>query len=253
MDSSSPVSCLFSDGSIHPSPRARVKKPHIANDNRRHAAYYPSKASLLGAKRRRSEPVPSPAPTPVPLFDEEESTWEFSAPRQAPSLSSSSSSSCESSGSRNSAAQLIALEYRLRHLEPDGAWARDDFCDFEYVSVYPPSPKGSEYNSISLTKKPILHDEAVTVMKSHHPGPDSRVVCQRPGCRETLEGFKDLMYHLHLHDANERSVTCPHCNGYFDSQRELSMHDCRRRPHSAPGSPVRDGFLRVLNKIVSHI
>ncbi|KAJ3515131.1 hypothetical protein NLJ89_g1945 [Agrocybe chaxingu] len=253
MDSSSPVSCLFPGDSMYPSPQARVKKPHIANDNRRHAAYYPSKASLLGAKRRRSEPVPSLAPTPVPFFDEEESTWEFSAPLQAPSLSSSSCSSCESSGSRSSAAQLIALEYRLRHLEADGAWARDDFFDFEYVSVYPPSPKTSEHDNISHTKKLSQHDEAVTVMKSHHPGPDSRVVCQRPGCRETLEDFKDLMYHLHLHDTIERSVTCPRCNGYFDTQREMSMHDCRRRPHSAPSSPVRDGFFRVLNKIVSHI
>ncbi|KAF8150100.1 hypothetical protein B0H34DRAFT_732424 [Crassisporium funariophilum] len=230
---------------------AAEKALPINGKAKRYGAYFPSKGSFDAKYCAPSE---------------YESTWEYSAPRSTPSRSSSTTS-CNTSGS--TPAQEIAILYRARmsmdqgsstrssspsQYSQAGSWeimSRDDASELEYVPIASQKDIKAAYRQSRSDALLDTYQEAMDVINAYSLGPNSKVVCQRPGCRDTLADVKALMYHLHIHDIHDRTLVCPLCKGRYEAHREASVHNCRRQRQSAM-VPLRATFRRAIAKISFH-
>lgn len=220
------------------------KPPHVMGNSKRYATYFPSQASieaeLLGD-----------------ASSDNDSTWEFSAPVSPPSRSSSNTS-CTTSGS--TPAQDIVIRYRSgisrdtrwsspsQYSEPD-SWEMTPPAAparLEYVPVTPDQGIKARYRQSRYDALLNTYQEAFDVARAAGLKKTDQVVCNRPGCRDTLANVEALMYHLHIHDIDDRQVVCPRCQGSYDGQRELRMHKCSGR--SSRTRPLRETLRRVFIK-----
>ncbi|KAG5642905.1 hypothetical protein DXG03_001912 [Asterophora parasitica] len=254
-----------------PPVRSAVRtRPVIRQHDRekRHATYFPSKASFHTKWN----------------FADDESTWEFSAP-VAPMVRCDSTDTCSSSSS--TAAQDIAFRYRagmpLKAVltgsssvsvlsdESDSTWETAPLgdssptTDFGSESVIdsasavseqgPPVPEKDDLKAIQRhSRSEALMDtleEAMDAMQRAGCTEDDRLVCHRPGCRDTLRDVKALMYHLHIHNIHDEILKCPSCDAQFVSSFTMSFHRCQNqeaRLRSPPASPIRGASISVTVK-----
>ncbi|RDB29284.1 hypothetical protein Hypma_014879 [Hypsizygus marmoreus] len=240
-------------------PRELVRKRAVSplyDRSKRYGTYFPSKASFNTKWN----------------FADDESTWEFSAP-VAPMERSSSTDTCSSGSS--TPAQEIVLRYRAgksfeaiirgsstgseTSVDSDASWetAPDDASMTSEQG--PPVPEKDDIKAMHRQSRcDALMDtlaEAMAAMKKDGRGENERLVCHRPGCRDTVRDVKALMYHLHIHNIHDQSFTCPSCDKQFESGLHLNLHRCQgqeTRLKSPPASPLKEGFLRVLGRISRH-
>ncbi|KAF8896057.1 hypothetical protein BD779DRAFT_1493738 [Infundibulicybe gibba] len=218
-------------------------------DTKRYGAYFPSEASLADEWDRESSDV--------------ESTWEF-----PPSLKAShrASSTSTASTSCSTPAQEIAIRYRAgMSLDlPDSRCSTPETEESEEAfESCPSSPMIDEYAPVAPATAELKaifrqsrHDallehreEALAVMKHHGLSETDTLVCQRPGCRDTVRDVTALMYHLHIHSFQDPNHLCPRCNGWFENSLTLANHDCLRQIKSPPSSPLKESFFKAFNKI----
>ncbi|KAF5370450.1 hypothetical protein D9615_009721 [Tricholomella constricta] len=249
-------------------PVRRRARPMIRrhDQEKRHATYFPSKASFNSKWN----------------FADDESTWEFSA-SMAPIARSDSTDTCSSSSS--SPAQDIVLRYRVgMPLQAvlsgsssvsassdvtDTSWEtapQAPFTDSSSITCDsassitseqgPPVPEKDDLKAINRRSRceALLDtlEEAMDAMKKDGRDENERLVCHRPGCRDTVRDVRALMYHLHIHNIHDESLKCPTCDAQFASSFQMSFHRCQNqdtRLRTPPASPIKDGFFRVLSKI----
>ncbi|GLB40702.1 hypothetical protein LshimejAT787_0805730 [Lyophyllum shimeji] len=227
------------------------------NPEKRHATYFPSKASF-DAKWNFSS--------------DDESTWEFSAP-VAHIARSLSTDTCSSTSS--TPAQEIAMRYRAglplqavltgssstssSSEDSDASWQTAPLDDESVTSeqVSPVADKNEPKAIHRQSRCDALLDaleEAMHAMKKAGRGENDRLVCHRPGCRDIVRDVRALMYHLHIHNIHDQSLTCPSCGRHFDGSFQMGSHRCLTQgPYShlrsPPVSPIKEGFFRVLGKV----
>ncbi|KAF8072201.1 hypothetical protein FPV67DRAFT_925840 [Lyophyllum atratum] len=245
--------------------RAVVKQ---YDQEKRHATYFPSKASF---------------DTKWNFSDDDDSTWEFSAPM---GLITRSSSTDTCSSTSSTPAQEIALRFRAgmplqavltgsRSVSSaseysDASWetaplgtssdASPENGPLDDTSITleqgPPVPEKDELKAIYRQSRcdALLDtlEEAMDSMKQDGRAEDERLVCHRPGCRDTVRDVRALMYHLHIHNIHDQSFKCSSCDRKFDSAFHMGLHRCSNQAsqlRSPPASPMKEGFFRVLGKI----
>lgn len=208
---------------VQPVQRRRVINYH--DHSKRLATYFPSKVSFNTKWNFSAD-------------DDDESTWEFSAP-VAPS---SRSSSCSTSGTNYSTpAQEIVIRYRANlpldspdtrsstsSASSDDSWEiappEDANIPLDYASVVAERDLKAvhrrsrlaaleetvRFRSISRSHMYEFvcgqREEAMASMKKHGLGEHDGLVCHRPGCRDTLRDVKALMFHLHIHNIHDQYV-----------------------------------------------
>ncbi|KAF9037696.1 hypothetical protein BJ165DRAFT_1558644 [Panaeolus papilionaceus] len=178
-------------------------------DPRRYAVYYNDSSSETSSSHN-------------PNIDEDiPSSWEFEAIK--PPTRNFSNVTCSSSSS--TPAQDIVSAYRARSTVTSIATSvtsvssglrrnvlaaslsrTDSGCsadvDFEVVDrptskCFNPVPVYRRSREVALR---IEEQEAFAVMASQGASPHEQIICERPGCRETLRNVNCLTYHLHIHD-----------------------------------------------------
>ncbi|KAG5653226.1 hypothetical protein H0H81_001609 [Sphagnurus paluster] len=168
-------------------------------------------------------------------FADDNSTWEFSATVAR----SASTDTCSSSSSCSTPAQEIVLRYRSRmsldgssvESLSSGATSSGDSWEtaplhsnngetgyhYDYAySIY--SEVGSEDQGLPAPEKDearvtyrqsradallATFSEAMEAMKKDGRNEKDRLVCHRPGCRDTVRDVEALMYHLHIHNIHD--------------------------------------------------
>lgn len=225
------------------------------DQQKRHATYFPSKASF---------------DTKWNFSSDDESTWEFSAP-VAHIARSSSTDTCSSTSS--TPAQEIALRYRAgmplqavltgsssassSSNSSETSWKTAPLDEASVTSEQGPAvPEKDELKAIHRQSRcdALLDtlEEAMDAMKRDGQGENDRLVCHRPGCRDTVRGVRALMYHLHIHNIHDQSFKCPSCDKHFEGAFQMGFHRCQTQGtqlRSPPVSPIKEGFFRVLGKI----
>ncbi|PPQ63949.1 hypothetical protein CVT24_009124 [Panaeolus cyanescens] len=225
-----------------------------AVDPRRYAIYYADSESETSSSQNINDNENAP------------SCWEFEAAH--PPTRNFSNATCSSSTS--TAAQDIIMAYRARSAVTSIATSvtsvssgipsmplrytpcRTDSdsptdADFEVID----RPMSKCYNPLPIYRRSrevaleIEEQEAFAVMASQGARPNEQIVCQRPGCRETLRNVSCLTYHLHIHDM---SVACTACKGFYENPRELKGHQCEKRRLPSPAL-LRFGIRRIFKKL----
>ncbi|KAF8808631.1 hypothetical protein BYT27DRAFT_6542902 [Phlegmacium glaucopus] len=226
------------------------KVSRVMGNPKRYGIYFPSKASIIEAEQQQQHDA-----------SDNDSTWEFCSPVSLPSPSSSHTS-CRTSSS--TPAQEIVIRYRAgislgpsdsrssapsQYSEPDHLdnSSLASLSDSEYAPVAPEEDIKAKYRQSRQDALLNTYEEAAAVVASAGLGPNKKICCHRPGCRDTLANIKALMYHLHIHDIHDRFVLCPRCKGSYEGQREFRMHNCPMRSQSPPTSPLQT-FRRILTK-----
>ncbi|KAG6910258.1 hypothetical protein DXG01_012069 [Tephrocybe rancida] len=170
---------------------------------KRHDTYFPSKASFDNKWN---------------FSDDDESTWEFSAPVPVRSIARSfSTGTCSSASS--SAAQEIALRFRagmsldavltgsaspsVSSVESNSAsW--DTPLDRTFDDLPPPVPEKNERFAVCASPDlPDSFQEAMESMKHDGKSKEDQLVCHRPGCHDVVRNVEALMYHLQIHDVHD--------------------------------------------------
>ncbi|TFK27458.1 hypothetical protein FA15DRAFT_169368 [Coprinopsis marcescibilis] len=101
--------------------------------------------------------------------------------------------------------------------------------------------------------------EAHGVMQAQRVSPQDPITCVRPGCKDLLRNVDALARHLHIHNIHDSTIICNLCKNVFETEEELAKHICRRRSRinsftaivQEVGSPIKETFARVINKVGS--
>lgn len=231
---------------------SQPRSSRTADETKRYCVYFPVDFSLEDIRAKEEK-----------YFEDDLSTWEYSAPVLLPSRSASNSS-CNTSCS--TPAQEIAMRFRAgmafnfnsngaRRIPPSSSdsCSSEGFCDELDDSYVQIAPEGSCKPFPPISRIPALNDayeEAVSIMRAHDK--NDRLVCRRAGCRDTVKNVKDLTYHITVHNFCEGSYACPKCDISYEDRRQFDMHPCcRRRLFSHSSSALRESFRKILTRIIS--
>ncbi|KIM40647.1 hypothetical protein M413DRAFT_165682 [Hebeloma cylindrosporum] len=215
-------------------------------NSKRYGVYLPSRASLYEKD----------------ISFDSGNVWEYLTPGFTVDSEGSSTSSVESSES--TPAQQIAIRYRAAHSfdlsasrsssdssqdsEPD-SWEQSSQNDMDETDDTHslPSDLKAVYRQSRHQALRDTFQEAMDLTSSLGIGPDDKVLCHRPGCRDTIANSKALAYHLHIHDIHDRLAVCSRCREKFEDATALQAHNCSSRGRFGAASPLRGlfGFLYV--------
>ncbi|KAK7006173.1 hypothetical protein R3P38DRAFT_3037109 [Favolaschia claudopus] len=252
---------------------------------KRDGVYFPSTGNLLAEELfELVEPLSCHSEG---AFDDDLSTWEFTAPVAALNLSSLDSEASTCNSPSPTPAQDVAYRYRAglkvdigecssssENSSSNESHATSFFDDSDDDSSFTSSLEDAPSSPSSLMTAfsiPIplnqeirprfresrahalldIREEALEVLRMDKLTEHDPVVCHRADCRDTLANMKALMYHLHIHNMYDRNYECELCGKGFESRRYLAMHHCPKLPTSCPSSPIRDTLMRVITKITS--
>ncbi|KAG6832651.1 hypothetical protein H0H87_001024 [Tephrocybe sp. NHM501043] len=175
---------------------------------KRHAIYVPSKACFDENWN----------------IDDDESTWEFSAP-MASMARSSSTDTCSSMSS--SAAQDIVYRYRAG-LPLEAVVGESTSCSSSRLSgdtrsawetaledtttalAQLPLPIQAKDHNLPRGASPsrtlelsVALQEALECMEKDRKTENDQLVCHRSGCRDVVHNAQALMYHIHIHNIHD--------------------------------------------------
>jgi len=214
------------------------KLSHVMGNPKRYATYFPSKTSIEAEQQHDAS--------------DDDSTWEFNVP-VLHSSRSSSSTSCTSTSTPAHYRSGMSHETRCsspsQYSEPD-SWeitSPTPLSELEYVPVTPDQDIKVRYRQSRYDALLNTYQEALGVARAAGQRQNVKVLCNRPGCRDTLANVVALMYHLHIHDIHDRQAACPRCQG-CDGQQESRMHKCYWRSRLSRTRPLRETFRRVFTR-----
>jgi len=205
------------DAFLHFSNSSETLQGDYAPNPKRYAIYFGSKASIGSIH--------------LGLPVDETSEWEFTPP-SSPSVRTSVSSSGSYTGCMTPA-QEIASRFRSTstlytgqsslsyYSQSTAVWSQtsqSEKASPEISIPLRPLYRRSRHEALTRTVRrsvdplssPLMtmlqFDEAVDAMEKEHGQPAESIPCPRPGCFDQVANVKGLMYHLHIHDIDDRYV-----------------------------------------------